>query len=443
MPDPVSTTESPPVSTTEAPITTTTTTPSCTGTCIYAWSSFENDWYIFYAGCSGEPCVCPGPPAYPGEYHDQTVELDCVSSTTTTTTTAAPCEGICQYQWSDALNAWFIEFSGCVGEGCGCPPPPETPGSVNGETWGGYCIPGGTTTTTTTTSTTTTTTTSPPATTTTTTTTTTTSTTTTTTSTTTSTTTTAEPCTGSCTWRWSDAGQTWLKYGTGNCSTGCSCVPPSSPGTVDGEHQSVSCARLTCQACCGSVACCPAYPVQTDCCDNTVPSILTVTIDTDPDCACGATTFEFEYSPTGFTGLGPGWYIRRPGDDMEYIPAPLIPWVRNGSCASVTDLCDATNTSNPNPENTYIGAFLRCVNVGSNNYNFQLTFSYGRLMRREPVPGIFICQIEAITTFIYDLDPICSPFYGFVNNVALSLDPLVNESGCDNPYGYVTVTISE
>lgn len=86
---------------------------------------------------------------------------------------------------------------------------------------------------------------------------------------------------------------------------------------------------------------------------------------------------------------------------------------------------------------------MRCVNVGSYNYNFQLTFFYARLVRREPVPGIYTCQIEPVTTFVYDLDPICSPFYGFVNNVGLSLDPAINESGCDNPNGFVTVTISE
>jgi len=433
----------------------------CETTCVWIWDG--SSWSILSSDCTA-PCECSYMPPTPGEFIGQEVLTWCIDSTptstttteepvssttttTTTTTTAAPCQGICQYQWSSALNQWFIEFSGCVGEGCGCPPPPETPGAVNGQTWADYCIPGGTTTTTTTTTTSTssssTSTSSSSTTTTSTTSTSTTSTSSSSTSTTTTTTTTAAPCTGGCTWRWSAAGATWLKYGPGNCSDGCSCQAPTTPGTVDGEYQTVNCGRLTCQACCNNEACCPPYPVTTECCDNTVPSILTVTIDTNPDCPCGATSFELEYSPTGFVGLGPGWYVRRPGD-AQYNPAPTTFWVRNGTCVVTNDLCDyGIDTTNPNPENTYISALLRCVNVGSGAYNWQLSFSYVRLKQVIAIPPITNCMLTAVTTFVYDLDPTCSPFYSFTDNVPLEIAPGTNESGCDNPAGFVTVTISE
>jgi hypothetical protein len=259
-------------------------------------------------------------------------------------------------------------------------------------------------------------------------------------STTTTTTTTAAPCTGGCTWRWSAAGQTWLKYGTGNCSTGCSCQAPTSPGTEDGEYQTVSCGRLTCQACCGSANCCPSYPVQTDCCDNTVPSILTVTIDTNPDCPCGATTFKIEYNPVGFLGSGPGWFPQP--TITPYFPGPGPRAVRNGSCVVTDDLCIfGTNTTNPNPNETYIAALLQCIHVGSGNYFWQFTFSYFRI--RKTAPPFVECIQNVVTTFIYDLQPQCSPFYAEIPNVALEVAPGTNESGCDNPAGVVTVYISE
>lgn len=129
------------------------------------------------------------------------------------------------------------------------------------------------------------------------------------TSSTTTTTTTAEPCTGACTWRWSAAGSTWLKYGSGNCSTGCSCQSPTTPGTVDGEYQTVSCGRLTCQSCCGNPVCCPV----TDCCaTNEWPRRLFVTIH-DPDNTCGCLdglSFQLDLIATDYANLSAVWRYR-------------------------------------------------------------------------------------------------------------------------------------
>jgi len=196
-----------------------------------------------------------------------------IPSTSTTTTATPGCSG-CTWSWSIGLSGgeWVFLVSDCVNAGCFCPDPPTTPGTYQGEQVTLPCQPYPTTSSTsTTTTTTTTTTTSSSSTSSTSTSSTSTSSTS---STTTTTTTTAAPCTGGCTWRWSAAGQTWLRYGTGNCSTGCSCQAPTSPGTTDGEHQTVSCGRLTCKACCNVDDCC-----QINCCDENLPGKLYVTFN--------------------------------------------------------------------------------------------------------------------------------------------------------------------
>ena len=136
------------------------------------------------------------------------------------------------------------------------------------------------------------------------------------------------PCTGGCTWRWSAAGETWLKYGSGNCSDGCSCQAPSEPGTEDGEYQTVSCGRLTCQTCCDSANCCP---IDLTCCNppKRLPRILYVTLS-DPNnvwpCIDGVTV-AFHYR---FTSVGGGYR----GHSFERSPVYSSPYDRALLCAN-------------------------------------------------------------------------------------------------------------
>jgi hypothetical protein len=207
---------------------------------------------------------------------------------TATTTTESPCTGECQWIW---YGFWFLTSSTCA-EGCSCVEPAASGIDYGDTTTTGCDVSTTTTTTTTTTSSSSTSTSS-----------TTSSSTSSTSSTTTTTTTTAAPCTGGCTWRWDATGQAWLKYGTGDCSTGCSCQSPTSPGTTDGEYQTVSCASLTCLKCCGSANCCP---IDLSCCDppKRLPRILYLTFADNNSvwpCADGETV-EFHYSGTSTGG---------------------------------------------------------------------------------------------------------------------------------------------
>lgn len=162
-----------------------------------------------------------------------------------------------------------------------------------------------------------------------------------------------------------------------------------------------------------------------------------MTIDTDPNCPCGATAFEIEYSATGYAGNGAGWYVREPGA-TKYAPGPGTPWVRNGTCVSTGNQCVfGVDTTNPNPENTYIAAYMLCKNHGSNNYEFEFTFSYVRLRNT----GFMSCLLNSVNTFVFNLNPQCSPFYATIPEVGTNF--VYNESGCNGPGYTVAVTITE
>lgn len=249
---------------------------------------------------------------------------------------------------------------------------------------------------------------------------------------TTTTTTTAEPCTGGCTWRWSAAGQTWLRYGTGNCSTGCSCQAPTSPGTTDGEYQTVSCGRLTCQACCNVTDCCPATPIETNCCDLAVPSILNVTIDTGADCPCGLTSFQLAYDGSGTYGP-PGWYVRNPTVDWAY-PGPALPSMWNGTCVIAADLCTyGVNTGDLNPEKTFVNAHVRCEYYAG-SYRWYFSFGYGRIRYNGS-----ICSGVSIAQAFQGVTLSCDPFYYEILRFSLADPNNYNPSGCDDPAGTVDV----
>ncbi len=100
------------------------------GMCGYQWNG--QSWVYMGNSCTGQ-CTCPGPPAGSGSYVNEIWMVACTGA-------GEPCSGMCGYQWSAQSESWTYMGNNCMGSDCGCPGPPTTSGSYNGETQSVACI---------------------------------------------------------------------------------------------------------------------------------------------------------------------------------------------------------------------------------------------------------------------------------------------------------------
>jgi hypothetical protein len=150
---------------------------------------------------------------------------------------------------------------------------------------------------------------------------------------------------------------------------------------------------------------------------------------------CGLPSFQVEYSPTGFGGLGPGWYIR----NRDNTATPTLPPTRyNGSCA-VTDLLCTSTPTQLDPARVYIAFQLFCQNRGSGIYNFFVGVGYARYYFTAPPFSECIATGYSTSGF---LTYSCNPFYMEINNVD-TIFPFGTSTACDGSSASLNWYITE
>lgn len=119
----------------------------------------------------------------------------------------------------------------------------------------------------------------------------------------TTTTTTGAPCSGLCTWAWSDGTKTWSKT-SDTCSSGCACHYPSRCGSIGCEVTSTYCGVGT-----PPPACHCNYPTTTTTTSTTTTAGPTTTTTQDPACGDGC---DFVYFPDHPEARN-GWWLVHEG----------------------------------------------------------------------------------------------------------------------------------